>query len=48
MNGILESKNDKNEEKRIRVENKMLCKIRRSEYPEICKIRHSDISKHIK
>lgn len=28
MNGILESKNDKNEEKRIRVENKMLCKIR--------------------
>lgn len=29
MNGILESKNDKNEEKRIR-ENKMLCKIRRS------------------
>lgn len=29
-------------------ENKKLCKIRRSEYPEICKIRHSDISKHIK
>lgn len=29
MNGILESKNDKNEEKRIR-ENKMLCKIRHS------------------
>ena len=30
------------------IENKMLCKIRRSEYPEICKIRHSDIPKLVK
>lgn len=30
------------------VKNKMLCKIRRSEYPEICKIRHSDIPKLVK